>query len=111
MLLLLQALFWLIAGISALPFALGGELFMAALGVVTMLLALATLMLAIGVLWRRRRARSLVLALEVMCLFGTAVLLLLPFGFNGGVVSLMVNVGLPVAVIVLLRKEPGEAFT
>ena len=111
MLLLLQALFWLIAGISALPFALGGELFMAALGVVTMLLALATLMLAIGVLWRRRRARALVIALEVMCLFGTAVLLLLPVGFNGGVVSLMVNVGLPVAVIVLLRKEPGEAFT
>jgi hypothetical protein len=110
-LLLLQALFWLIAGISALPFALGGEVFMAALGVVTMLLALATVMLAIGVLWRRRRARGLVIALEVMCLFGTAVLLLLPVGFNSGVVSLMVNIGLPVAVIVLLRKEPGEAFT
>jgi len=107
----MQDLFWLIAGMSALPFALGGEVFMAALGVVTMLLALATLMLAIGVLWRRRRARGLVIGLEAMCLFGTAVLLLLPIGFNSGVVSLMVNVGLPVAVIVLLRKESGEAFT
>ena len=107
----MQDLFWLIAGMSALPFALGGEVFMAALGVLTMLLALATLMLAIGVLWRRRRSRGLVIALEVMCLFGTAVFLLLPIGFNSGVVSLMVNVGLPVAVIVLLRKESGEAFT
>src|SRR5438094_10544813 len=98
--LLMQALFWLIAGISALPFALGGEVFMAALGVVTMLLALATLMLAIGVLWRRRRARSVVLALEVMCLFSTAVLLLLPFGFSGGVASSIVSGGLPAAASV-----------
>jgi hypothetical protein len=41
----------------------------------------------------------------VICLFGTALLLLVPIGFNGGPVSLLVNVLLPVAVIVLLRKE------
>jgi len=35
--------------------------------------------------------------------------LLLPIGFNRGPVSLMVNVALPIALIVLLRKE-GEAF-
>ena len=101
----MQALFWLIAGISALPFALGGERFMGVLGVVTMLFALGTVLLAIGVLWRRRRARGLAIALEVVCLFGTAILLALPIGFNSGVVSLMVNAGVPIAVIVLLCKE------
>lgn len=110
MLLLMQSLFWLIAGISAMPFALGGEVYMGALGVVTMLLALATLLLGIGVLWRRRRARALTIALEVVCLFGAAVLLLLPIGFNGGVVSILVNTALPFAVLILLRKEAGETF-
>jgi len=110
-LLLMQGIFWLIAGISAAPFVLGGEVFMAALSLATMLLALATLLVGIGVLWRRRRARGLAVALEVVCLFGSAVLLLLPIGFNGGPVSLMVNVALPIAVIVLLRKSEAEAFS
>ena len=111
MLLLMQSLFWLIAGISALPFALAGEVYMAALGLFTLLLSLATLMLGIGVLWRRRRARSWAIALEVLCVFGTAVLLVLPIGFNGGVVSLLVNVALPIAVIVLLRKDPSDVYS
>ena len=49
-------------------------------------------------------------AREVVCLAGSAVLLVLPIGFNIGLVSVMVNVVLPVAVIVLLRKD-REAFT
>ena len=109
-LLLMQSLCWLIAGISAMPFALAGEVYMGALGLVTMLLSLATLLLGIGVLWRRRRARSWTIALEVLCLFGTGVLLVLPIGFNAGIVSLLVNAALPTAVIVLLRKDPGEAL-
>jgi hypothetical protein len=109
-LLLMQSLTWLIAGISALPFALAGEIHMGVLGLITMLLALGTLLLGIGVLWRRRRARAWAIALEVVCLFGTALLLVLPIGYNGGVVSLMVNVALPVAVIVLLRKDSSQAF-
>jgi drug/metabolite transporter (DMT)-like permease len=104
-LLLMQALFWLIAGISAVPFALAGEVYMAALGLATMLLALATLLLGIGVLWRRPRARGWAIALQVVCLAGTAILLLVPIGFNRGVVSMLVNVVLPIAVIVLLGKE------
>jgi hypothetical protein len=109
-LLLMQSLSWLIAGISALPFALAGEIHMGVLGLITMLLALGTLLLGIGVLWRRRRARAWAIALEVVCLFGAALLLVLPIGYNGGVVSLMVNVALPVAVIVLLRKDSSQAF-
>ena len=65
-LLLLQSLFWLIAGLSAAPFVLGGEIHMAGLVVATLLLALATCMLAIGVLWRRGRATGMAIALEVV---------------------------------------------
>ena len=110
-LLLMQSLFWLIAGISAAPFALGGEVHMAALALATMVFALATLLVGIGVLWRRRRARGIAIGLEVACLAGTALLLIVPIGFNNGPVSLLVNAVLPVAVIVLLGKQEGEAFS
>lgn len=103
----MQSLFWLIAGISAVPFALAGEIHMAGLALATMLLALGTLLGAIGVLWRRRVARGIGITLEVVCLFGSAVLFLVPIGFNRGLVSILVNAVLPIAVIVLLRKESG----
>ena len=109
-LLLMQSLTWLIAAISSAPFVLGGEIHMAALVAVTLLFALGTCLVGIGVLWRRRRARSIAIALEVACLVGAAVLLLLPIGFNHGLVSLMFNVALPIAVIVLLRKD-REVFS
>ena len=111
-LMLMQSLFWLIAGLSAMPFGLGGEVHMVALGVITMLLALTTLLTAIGVLWRRRAATGLAIALEVVCLAGTALLLFVPIGANKGLVSLLVNAALPLAVIVVLAgKERGEAFS
>lgn len=106
-LLLMQSLFWLIAGISAVPFALAGEVFMAPLAVATMLLALFTFLIGIGILWRRRWARGVAIAIEAICLFGSAVLLPIPLGFNRGPVSLMVNVLLPLAVILLVRKDEG----
>jgi len=111
-LLLIQGLCWMIAGISAAPFALAGEVFMAGLAAATLVLALATCMVAIGIVWRRRRARTIAIGLEVVCLLGSSLLLLVPIGANNGPVSLMVNIGLPVAVIVLLRKSAGgEAFS
>jgi hypothetical protein len=106
-LLLMQSLFWLIAGISAAPFVLGGEVHMAGLALASLLLALGTSLVGIGVLWRRRWARGVAIGIEAMCLFGTAILLLLPIGFNRGPVSLLVNVVLPVAVILLVRKDEG----
>jgi hypothetical protein len=109
-LLLMQSLTWLIAGISAVPFALAGEIYMAVLALATLLLALATCLCGVGVLWRRRRARAFAIALEVVCLLGTAVLMLLPIGFNHGLVSILVNAVAPLAVIVLLRKD-REAFS
>src|SRR5437764_11813322 len=103
-LLLMQSLFWLIAGISAAPFVLGGEIHMAGLALVTMLFALGTLMVGLGVLWRRPWARIWAIAIEIACLFGSAALLTLPIGFNRGPVSLLVNVVLPLAVLLLVRK-------
>jgi len=109
-LLLMQSLFWAIAGISAAPFALAGEGFMVALALMTLLLGLATLLIGMGVLRRSRGARRNAIALEVVCLAGTALLVVLPIGSNKGLVSILVNAVLPVAVIVLLRKDT-EAFT
>jgi len=105
----MQSLLWAMAGLSAIPFALAGEIFMLGLGIASLLLALATCLLGIGLLWRRGRARRLVFVLETVCLSGSLLLLLLPIGANHGLVALMTNVVLPIAVILLLRR-PREAF-
>jgi hypothetical protein len=105
----MQSMLWTVAGLSAMPFALAGEVFMLGLGLASLLIALATCLLAIGVVWRRRRARRWVFALEVTYVVGSLVLLLLPIGANHGPVALMTNLALPIAVLFLLRK-PSEAF-
>jgi hypothetical protein len=48
--------------------------------------------------------------LEIACLAGSLLLLAVPIGANHGPVSLMTNVAVPIALIVLLRK-PREAFS
>lgn len=110
MLLLMQSVFWMVAAMSAAPFAIAGERFVAVLGMATLLLASATCAFGLGVLRRRRWARRAAIALEVLCLAGTAALFIAPIGANHGLVSIMVNAALPVAVIVLLRED-REAFT
>ena len=109
-LLVLQSMFWLMAGISAVPFAIAGEVFMGGLALATLLLALGTLLVGLCIVWRREWARRVAIAIEAICLFGSAILLLLPIGFNAGPVSLLVNALLPLSVIVLLRKDQ-EAFS
>jgi hypothetical protein len=101
-LLLLQSIFWMVAGLSALPFVLGGEFYMLGLWLVTLLFALFTCLVAIGVLWRRRWARRTALTLEVVCLVWAALILLMPIGANRGPVALLVDVALPGAVVWLL---------
>jgi hypothetical protein len=101
-LLLLQSIFWMVAGLSALPFAFGGEIHEIGLGLVSLLFALFVCLVGIGVIWRRRWARRTALVLEIACLIGSGLILLLPIGANRGPVALMVNVALPVAVIWLL---------
>jgi hypothetical protein len=106
----MQSMLWTVAGLSAMPFALAGEVFMLGLGLASLLIALATCLLAIGVVWRRRRTRRWVFALEVTYVAGSLILLLLPIGANHGPVALMTNLALPIAVILLLRKQ-REAFS
>jgi hypothetical protein len=84
---------------------------MAALGLVTLMFALATCLVGIGVLWRRRWARRVALTLEVVGIIGSALQLLLPIGANRGPVALLVDVALPVAVVWLLwGKQTRAAF-
>jgi hypothetical protein len=103
-LMLLQSTFWLGAGVSALPFVLGGEVFMLALGIATIALAFGTCALAAAVV--RRRARRWAIALEVTTLLGSLLLLAVPIGANRAPVSLLVNLALPLAVIILLSGGP-----
>jgi hypothetical protein len=108
-LLLMQATLWAIAGLSAFPFVLAGEVFMFGLGLASILLAALACILGVGLVKRRRRARRWAIALEVTCLVGSLLQLTLPIGANHGPVSLLTNVGLPLAVIVLLRGRRMRA--
>jgi hypothetical protein len=102
-LLLLQSTFWVIAGLSAFPFVLAGETFMAVVGAASLALGSVACLLAIGLVRRWPRSRRWAIALEALCLGGSALLFAAPIGANHGPVSWIVNIGLPVAVIGLLR--------
>jgi hypothetical protein len=104
-LLLMQATFWITAGISAFPFVLAGEVFMAVLGAASLVLALFACVLAIGLVRRRHWSRRWAIALETICLAGSVLLLAVPLGANHGPVSLLVNIALPLAVVALLRGK------
>ena len=109
-LLLVQASAWALAALSALPLALGqpGMLVLAAL---TGALIACGLLLAAGLACRRRWARGWTIALEWTCLVGSLLLLVLPIGTPHGLVALMVNVGLPAALLGLLMGRRGrQAF-
>ena len=103
--LLMQATFWFFAGVSALPFVLGGEVYMLLLAAFSFALAGFTAWSGMEVVWRRRWARRAVLVLEWICLIGSVLMLVLPVGTNRGPVTVMVNVVLPAAVILLLRGK------
>jgi hypothetical protein len=104
-LLLMQATFWITAGISAFPFVLAGEVLMAVLGAASLVLALFACVLAIGLVQRRHWSRRWAIALETICLAGSVLLLAVPLGANHGPVSLLVNIALPLAVVALLRGK------
>jgi hypothetical protein len=111
-LLLMQSTFWFAAGVSAFPFVLAGEPWMAGLGLASWVLAGLGFLLAAGLTRRSRRARRWTLVLEWVCFGGSALMLLIPIGANRGPVSLMVNIALPLALIVLLRgKKMRAAFS
>lgn len=109
-LLMMQATFWLIAGLSALPFVLGGEVFMLLLAALSLALAAFTAVAATSVVQRRPWARRAVLLLEGICMIGSLLMFVIPLGANRGPVSVMANLVLPAALILLLRGRAMRAL-
>jgi hypothetical protein len=114
-LVVVQASFSLVAGLSALPFAIVEPGFRV-LGVVTILMAAAMYWLARNLRRGRRWAWRWLVSLEVVSLAMTVLLSLLPIGTIRGPVPLLVNLVIPTSVVVLLavasserRAGPGRA--
>jgi hypothetical protein len=107
-LLVTQASFSLVAGLSAIPFAIVEPGFR--------VLSLVTILIAIGMFWlarnlrrQRRWARRWVIAMEALSLAPSLLLILLPIGSMRGPVPVLVNLVLPVAVLWLLWSRSARA--
>lgn len=107
-LVVVQASFSLMAGLSAIPFAIV-EPGLRVLAVVTILMAAAMLWLARNLRRGRRWAWRWLVGLEVVSLAMTAFLSLLPIGTIRGPVPLLVNLVIPTAVLVLLAADRSDA--
>jgi len=103
-----QASLSLVAGLSALPFAIVEPGFRV-LGVVTILLASAMFWLARNLRRGHRWAWCWLVTLEVLSLAITALLTLLPIGAIRGPVPVLVNLVIPIAVVVLLAAAKSDA--
>ena len=103
-----QASLSLVAGLSALPFAIV-EPGLRVLGVVTILIATAMFWLARNLRRGRRWAWRWLVSLELLCLAITALLSLLPIGAVRGPVPVLVNLVIPMAVVVWLAGAKSDA--
>jgi hypothetical protein len=106
--LLVQASTWVLAGLGAAVVTLG-EPAMALPAILTAALVACCLLLAAGLVARRGWARAWTIALEWTCLVGSLLLLVLPIGAPHGLVSLMVDVGLPIALLCVLMGRRGRS--
>jgi hypothetical protein len=107
-LVVVQASLSLVAGLSAIPFAIVEPGFRV-LAVVTILMAAAMFWLARNLRRQRRWAWRWLVSLEVLSLAMTALLSLLPIGTIRGPVPLLVNLVIPTAVVVLLAAAKSDA--
>jgi hypothetical protein len=107
-LLVIQASFSLVAGLSAIPFAIV-EPGLRVLSLVTILIAVAMFWLARHLRRGRRWAWRWLVSLEVLALAISALLSLLPIGSMRGPVPLLVNLVIPTAVVVLLAAARSDA--
>ena len=102
-----QASFSLVAGLSAIPFGIVEPGFR--------VLSLITIVVATGMFWlarnlrrQRRWARRWVIALEALSLAASLLLMLLPIGAMRGPVPVLVNLVMPAAVLALLVSRSGR---
>jgi hypothetical protein len=107
-LVVVQASFSLVAGLSAIPFAIVEPGFRV-LAVVTILIAAGMFWLARNLRHGRRWAWRWLVTLEVLSLAMTALLSLLPIGAIRGPVPVLVNLMIPMAVVVLLAAAKSDA--
>jgi hypothetical protein len=107
-LVVVQASLSLVAGLSAIPFAIVEPGFRL-LAVMTILMAAAMFWLARNLRRQRRWVWRWLVSLEVLSLATTALLSLLPIGTIRGPVPLLVNLVIPTAVVVLLAAAKSDA--
>jgi len=103
-----QASLSLVAGLSAIPFAIVEPGFRV-LSVVTILVAIGMFWLARNLRRQRRWARRWVIALEALSLVASFLLTVLPIGAMRGPVPVLVNLVMPAAVLWLLWSRLGRA--
>jgi hypothetical protein len=107
-LLVTQASLSLVAGLSAIPFAIVEPGFRV-LSVVTILAAIGMFWLARNLRRQRRWARRWVIALEALSLVASLLLMLFPIGAVRGPVPVLVNLLMPASVLWLLWSRSGRA--
>lgn len=108
-LLLIQASSWFLAGLSGALFGLAGQPGMLLAANMTMLLTAVSLLLAVGLLERKRWARRGAVWLELAAVTGFLLLLLLPIGSSSGLVPLLTNLVLPLVLVRLLAGRRARA--
>ncbi len=102
-----QASFSLVAGLSALPFGIVEPGFRF-LGSATILIAIAMFWMARNLRRQQRWARRWVIALEGFSLAASLLLMLLPIGAMRGPVPVLVNLVMPAAVLAALLSRAGR---
>jgi hypothetical protein len=107
-LVVVQASFSLVAGLSAIPFAVVEPGFRV-LALVTVLIAAAMYWFARSLRRGRRWAWRWLVGTEIVSLAMTALLALLPIGAIRGPVPVLVNLVIPLAVLVLLAAARSDA--
>ncbi len=103
-----QASFSLLAGLSAIPFSIV-EPGLRMLSLVTILVAIGMFWLARNLRRQRRWARRWVIALEALSLAASLLLMVLPIGAVRGPVPVLVNLVMPASVLWLLCSRSGRA--
>ena len=107
-LVVVQASFSLVAGLSAIPFAIVEPGFRV-LAVMTIVIAAVMFWFARNLRRGRRWAWRWLVSIEVLSLAMTALLSLLPIGAIRGPVPVIVNLVIPVAVVLLLAAARSDA--
>jgi hypothetical protein len=103
-----QASLSLVAGLSAIPFAIV-EPGLRVLSLVTILIASSMFWLARNLRRQRPWARPWVICLEALSLVASLLLTVLPIGAMRGPVPVLVNLVMPAAVLALLLSRSGRA--